>query len=103
MTSPLRVIIAGQLLCVLPYAGLGPSPPLRPILAAAGLLGPWMIWVSLVLLGAGCAFCLMPVLPAILAAADKVRSWQQDFIALNATHLAVSTLLQGELLFGRQT
>ena len=75
MTSPLRVIIAGQLLCVLPYALLGPSPPLRPILAAAGLLGPWMIWASLVLVGAGCAFCLMPVLPAILAAADKVRSW----------------------------
>ena len=46
--SPNSVIVAGLLLCVLPFALLGPSPLLRPLLAAAGLLGQWLIWLSLV-------------------------------------------------------
>jgi MFS family permease len=70
-TSPIAVIITGLLLCVPPFALLGPSPFLKPALASAGLLGGWLIWFSLVLLGSGCAFGLMPVLPAVLAVADR--------------------------------
>jgi len=70
-SSPNAVIVTGLLLCVLPFALLGPSPLFRPALEAAGLLGGWLIWLSLILLGAGCAFGLMPVLPAVLAVADR--------------------------------
>lgn len=71
-TSPVAVIIFGLLLCVIPFALMGPSPFLKPLLA--GVMGTWHIWVSLVLLGAGCAMGLLPVLPAVLTTIDEARS-----------------------------
>lgn len=70
-TSPMGVIVVGQLVSVVPFALLGPSPLLQQMLRP--VRGQWHIWASLAILGAGCAFGLMPVLPAILNAAEEVR------------------------------
>lgn len=71
-SGPVSVMLVGLLISVIPFGLLGPSPFLAALFARAHLSGTWHVWVSLVLLGAGCAMCLMPVLPALLAAAEKV-------------------------------
>lgn len=70
-SSPVIIVVVGLLISVVPFALLGPSPFLEPLLERAHLLGGWHVWVSLVLLGSGCAMSLMPILPALLTAAEK--------------------------------
>lgn len=72
-TSPVAVMLVGLLISVVPFALLGPSPFIEPLFRELHIFGQWHVWVGLVLLGTGCAMGLMPVLPAVLSASDRVR------------------------------
>ena len=59
-----------MLLLVIPFAFMGSTPLFG--LSATAALGPWRIWAGVLVLGAGAAICLLPTVPAALAAADQV-------------------------------